>query len=192
MIIEIFDGWLAAPLKCGTRYLSKLNMNLVRTDSYGMTWRMKDTPFSNLEVFIIRNPIEHLYSALHTECLPVIDNLIEVKSVVDSFIEPKVGGTHYHMELYKRIYDFWCYRNYSFEFVELTRLSYTMEDRGYHYPYYPDDYTFGYFGDKWKSKEEVVDIIKTNFQTEWDILLKAAHTDLRFYENCQSRIKKLM
>lgn len=190
MVIEIYNGWLAAPLKCGTRYLAKLNMDIVRSDVNGLHNKVKENPFLELESFIIRNPIEHLYSAIHTECLPHLDNPIEVKRILDTFLEPYTGGTHYHMELYKRVYEFWCRRKYSFEFVELTRLSYTMEDRGYHYPYYPDDYTFGHFGDKWKSKEEVYEIIKSEFREERDMLMKYAMKDLSYYEKCQSGIKK--
>ncbi len=191
MVIEIYNGWLAAPVKCGSRYLAKLNMDIVRSDVNGLR-KVKENPFLELESFIIRNPIEHLYSALHTECLPIWDNPIEIKRVLDSFLEPYTGGTHYHMELYKRIYDFWCERKYSFEFVELTRLTYTLEKRGYHYPYYPDDYTFGYYDDKWKSKDEVFDIVKKLFPKELDTLIGYAHTDLGYYEKCQSRIKRFV
>lgn len=191
MVIEVYNGWLAAPVKCGSRYLAKFGMNIVRSDVNGLR-RVEGNPYLNLEWFVIRNPIEHLYSALHTECLPHFDNPIEVKRILDSFLEPYTGGTHYHMELYKRIWEFWCKSRYSFEFVELTRLSYVMDSKGYHYPYYPDDYKFGYYEDKWKSKDEVAEMVRDNFRKEWDILMGYAHTDLHYYENCQSRIKKFL
>lgn len=191
MVIEVYDKWLAAPAKCGTRYLTKLGLDMVRTDVNGMRIET-DNPYSSIEWFVIRNPIEHLQSALHTECLPVFDNPTEVKRILNTFLEPYTGGTHYHMELYKRVYEYWCKRKYSFEFVELTRLSYVIDGRGYHYPYYPDDYTFGYYGDKLKSKEEVSDMVKTLYPSEWEQLMNYANKDLYYYENCQSRVKKLM
>lgn len=191
MVIEIHDKWLAAPLKCGTRFLSKLRMPIVTSDVWGLL-RDVDNPYSELEYFVIRNPIEHLQSAIHTECLPHLDNPTEVKRILDTFIEPLTGGTHYHKELYKRIYEYWCKSRYSFRFVELTRLSYALETKGYHYPYYPDDYTFGHYGDKWKSKEDVFEIIKCDYREEWDTLMSYANADLHFYEDCQNETKRLM
>jgi hypothetical protein len=191
MVINIYDKWLAAPLKCGTRYLAKLGLNSI-TSNVNELMKPINNPYSELEWFVIRNPIEHLQSAMHTECLPHLDNPDEIKRVLKSFTESYTGGTHYHIHLYSKIYDYWCRSKYSFKFVELTRLSYVLENRGYHYPYYPDDYTFGYFGDKWKSKEDVFEIIKCDYRTQWDELMSYANKDLRFYENCQSEVKKLM
>jgi len=192
MVIEVYDDWLAAPLKCGTRYLSKLNMKIVRSGVNALNSRQVTNPFMKLEYFVIRNPIEHLESALHTECLPHIDNFTEIRRVLDTFNEDYEGGTHYHMELYKKVYDFWCQRKYSFEFVELTRLTYTMSDKGYHIPFYPDEYNFGYYGEKWKSKEAVSEIIKNEFREDWDKLMDCAKNDLHYYQNCQSKVKKFI
>jgi hypothetical protein len=192
MVIEVYDNWLAAPLKCGTRYLSKLNMNIVRGGIHGLNTKAVNSPFMKLEYFVIRNPIEHLQSALHTECLPQIDNLVEIQRVLDTFNDGYQGGTHYHMELYQRVYNFWCQCKYSFEFVELSRLSYTMSKKGYHMPFYPDDYNFGYYGEKWKSKEAVSEIIKSEFREDWDRLMDFAKKDLYFYQNCQSKVKKFI
>lgn len=191
MVIKIYDKWLAAPLKCGTRFLDKLNIPIIRSDVNGFRDAIEN-PFMEIEWFVIRNPIEHLQSALHTECLPHIDNLTEIRRILDTFIEQSTGGTHYHRELYSRIYDFWCHRRYSFEFVELFRLSYTMDKKGYHMPFYPDDYNFGYYDEKWKTKEEIVDIIRVEFKEKWEILEEYARIDLHYFEKCQSRTKRFV
>jgi len=190
MVIEVYNKWLAAPLNCGSRYLAKLNMDIVHSNSNELSYEI-DNPFMELEWFVIRNPIEHLQMVLHTECLPHIDNPIEVKQSLNSLIEQSSGDT-YDRELYYKIYEYWCQSGYSFEFVELSRLSYTMDTKGYHQPFYVDDYNFGHYNEKWKSKEEVYEIVESEYREEWDILMKYAMKELRYYQKCQSGVPKLM
>ena len=190
MDISIYNKWLAAPLNCGSRYLAKLNMDIVHSNTNELSYEI-DNPFMELEWFVIRNPIEHLQIALHAECLPHINNPIEIKRVLNTFIEESSGDT-YDKELYYKIYEYWCQSGFSFEFVELTRLAYTMDTKGYHQPFYVDDFNFGYYDKNWKSKEEVYEMIKSEYREEWDMLMKYAMKELRYYQNCQSGVPKLI
>ena len=189
MVIEVYDKWLAAPLNCGSRYLSKLNMDIVHSNTNELHYSI-DNPFMELEWFVIRNPIEHLQIALHAECLPHFDNPMEVKRVLNTFIEESINS-NYHRELYYRVFEYWRQSNRSFEFVELSRLSYTMDTKGYHQPFYVDDYNFGHYNEKWKSKEEVYEMVKSGFREEWDVLMEYAMKDLHYYQKCQSGIVEL-
>ncbi len=182
MTVYCFDDKIMAPLKCGTRYLRSLNLplkliHLNETDwnkSYDIDWK----------IIVVRNPIEHLKSALQTELLNLYNGHrlwegMTTEMVLDRFISDG-GCDHWSGSMYKKFYDLWIHKNKSIKIIELNDLSYFISTMGYYKPY--DKQKFDFTNrDIWYSKDTIMEMIKTDYPIHYDKLIDLMQMDSIYY-----------
>ena len=100
MVFHLFDNKILTTPKCGTRYLRQ-----VWSSKYLKYNEITD--FSNVEYLIIREPIEHLMSALHTEFYTYKDfyhrNVSYFSNYLDTLILKK-EIEHWSYNMYQIMY----------------------------------------------------------------------------------------
>lgn len=210
MVIEIFNGNIAVPAKCGTRYFSKCVKSPERPVGYMervvtdlplqpemKTPDGKPFPIENIHLwkevkyFVVRDPYEHLKSALHTEIVNFWDDLDKVKSVVDEFISWG-GNAHWHPQFYRKLYLF--HKNYNiprFKIIQINQITDFLLSLGYDIKYYKEEYSFLHVPN-WKSKDDCVDIIKINFPNQWNEMLNYISNDMEYYNYIVNNKSKMI
>lgn len=193
MVIEIFNGEIGVPAKCGTRFFSKTKKSPERTEGYwtreflGLPnqfaeYRIptEEAKWKKLKYFIVRDPFEHLKSALHTDLVICWDDLDKVKSILDTYMN-EYGDTHYNPVLYKSVFDLFKEWKMKVKCIDISGVSEFLKERGFDIPYIKEEYAFKH-NPNWKSKEECVEIVQTNFPDEWNTLVKFCNRDREYYE----------
>jgi hypothetical protein len=194
MNLNIYNkGTILAPLKSGTRYLDE-----VFGEDCESIWidhmQVYSIP-STITTIIVRPPLEHLISALHTEVLGTY-NHTEVEygteniivNVLDQFTYDetkwKRQNTHWFYEIYAVFYLFWRRNREHVEVIYLKDLSSHLESIGILHPEYnKKDYDFTENSDKFYcSKEELVSLIKTNYPKQWKNLMQQIEICDKFYD----------
>ena len=193
MVFKLFnDNTILAPLKCGTRYLEKV---FGAPTSEIACYNLKSTLFMpTLKTIIIRPPIEHLISALHTEIIGLLRENKEgdIKKMLNTFVsfDPKNWqNAHWDKNVYPDLYWFWRRNRNYINVIELNNLSsylkglkikklpkYDSKEYDFSKEYYVHDY------DYWCSKDDLMLFIKTNYRKEWDNLMEQVGLSTIFYD----------
>jgi len=193
MHLSIYNkGTILAPLKSGTRYLDKVFGE--DCESIWIDHMEMNLTIPTITTIIIRPPMEHLISALHTEVLSTYNHAdIEyntsniIINVLNEFtydkVEWKKQNTHWRYEIYETFYWFWRRNRNRIKIVHLKDLSSHLKSIGIPPPEYnPKEYDFNKNSDKFYcSKEELVSLIKTNYPKEWENLMEQIEICNKFY-----------
>jgi hypothetical protein len=190
MNFKLYDNKLLAPVKCGTRYL-----DLIFKDNqigFPFTELKKRLFLSNITDIIVRPPMEHLTSALHTAILtatnktgPNKDVPVDVLSIIDEFCmyeKTDLQNTHWNYKTYETLYWLWRRNRNKINIIELKDLSSYLEKLNIkNLPKYDSkDYDFRYHAN-WCTKDEIMLFIKTNYTEHWDNLMKQVEGSNIFY-----------
>lgn len=195
MTVYCINNEIMAPLKCGTRYLRSLGLphdhiHMNNTDwhrAYQTIWKF----------IIIRNPLEHLKSALHTELLNLYNGHdlwsgMTTKSVLDKFISSN-GCDHWSGSMYKVLYELWISQNKQSKIINLNDISYFISNMGYHIPFDKTKYDFT-SSKIWMNKDTIFKMIEDEYSVYYTELIRLNNLDTYYYNqfNFEKVIKNLL
>jgi hypothetical protein len=178
MVIKIYNDTILTPVKCGSRYLDK-----IWEDKRIWFGHQKYLKFPKVKYVVIREPMSHLISALHTETLEWINVYTDKNDFyhqLKEFISDE-GATHWSAPLYEYLY---YYRNKygkDIEVVRLEDLTELLKKLGHDVEYKPEEYHFKEYK-KWWSKEELFQMLKDMYPNEIDFLLKIVEKQNVYYQ----------
>jgi len=187
MVFKLFNGdTILAPLKCGTRYLE---MVFGAPTSEMANYTIKSNLFiPTLKTIIIRPPIEHLISALHTEILGFLreNKAADIKEILMTFISNGSEiwqNSHWEKDVYRDLYWYWRRNRKYVNVIELKNLSSHLKElKIKKLPKYDsNDYVFNNYK-YWCSKDDLMLFIKTNYKIEWDNLMEQVGVSTIFYD----------
>jgi hypothetical protein len=180
-IIQI-DNRFITPLKCGSRYLRSFGWKTKGITMLSDGWnKFKDL---NWGIIVMRDPEEHLYSALHTEILSLWNNHtnwqnITEEELINLFIS-KTGSTHWCGTLNKTIFDVYVSKNKEPKVLKLENLSLFLSLEGFPQIYIKEKYSFREF-DKWESSDYIKEYVKTIYPTQFNTMLDMVNEDRKYY-----------
>ena len=188
MVYKLFnENTIIAPLKCGTRYLERV---FGEPTSEIASYTLKKNLFiQTLKTIIIRPPMEHLFSALHTEILGFLRENKEgdIQEVLKTFITnnaiDSLQNTHWDKNIYSDLYWYWRRNRDYVNVVELNNLSSHLKGlKIKKLPKYDSkEYDFNHY-DYWCSKDDLMLFIKTSYRREWDNLIEQVGVSTIFYD----------
>jgi hypothetical protein len=182
MMMICINNEIIAPLKCGTRYLRSLGLSQYSIYANDTDWhRVYET---NWKFIILRNPLDHLKSALQTELLNLYNghslwNGMTTESVLDRFISED-GCDHWSGNMYKMIYDLWILQNKQSKIINLNDMSYFISNMGYYIPFIEKRYNFSKFK-IWMSKNDIFKMIEEKYNTHYIELINLNNSDIYYY-----------
>jgi hypothetical protein len=183
---------IIAPLKCGSRFLDKI---FGKNDDGYTLYTLKRNLFSSKEkAIIVRSPMEHLTSALHTEIINAynnterdIDTPVDILSIIDTFIykgpHQAHQNAHWHRELYETIYWYWRRNRNNVKIVNLTDLSTYLTSIGIETPEHKkEEYNFSKFK-FYCSVDELILFVQSAYPDEWKNLSHQIEYATIFYNH---------
>lgn len=200
MTFKIFNNQILTPLKCGSTYLEMVYPNDIKDANYSpedySIWENNGVyDMKNISTIVIREPFEHLQSALHTEifmwyylnneslsietAIPLIKNFITTDTNTR-------GTTHWDVNYYEILYNFWKANNNTIKVVHLSDLtSFLKEKCNVDIPHDKFDYGIpalrGQFKYAFTSKQKLSNWIKETIPELWDELMKDMNKANKFY-----------
>jgi hypothetical protein len=167
MDIKIYNNTIMTPVKCGSRYLDKIWENQ----------RVKFNHFEYLEFpkvkyIIVRDPLSHLITALHTETIDFINKPGESNNFyhkLKDFISPH-GATHWCVRFYEYFYYYKKKYGEDVQVVKLENLTELLKNLGYSVEYNSDDYHFNKHK-IWWPKDELYEMLKDTHPNEINWLI---------------------
>jgi len=177
MVVKIYDNTILTPVKCGTRYLDKILENRRVYSEHE-----KYLKFPKVKYIIVREPLSHLISALHTETLEWINVYTDENDFyhqIGDFISD-YGATHWCVPFYEYFY---YYRNKygnDIKVVKLENLTELTKELGYNIEYIPEEYHFKKYK-KWWSKEDLFEMLKNMYPNEINFLLDKVKIQTEYY-----------
>ncbi len=174
--LSIYNNKILVPAKCGSRFLDTIWDN------------KKDISINqifdfDIETMIVRNPYEHLSSALHTELLHIWNKEwmdVDESNTLKNYTQID-NGSHYQLNLYKTLYEFWDKNNRSVEIVKLNNLTDFIKDVGTPYNFDENDYNWKPIFDIWRTKEEIMDYVKETYPEIYNFLMEHIQKEIDFY-----------
>ena len=183
MVYQIFninDYKILAPLKCGSRYLEKY---LGTPQSIDSSFLKSKLIIEGVKLIIIRSPLEHIISALHTEILGEIEeNTLKGEDVphekvflkhIRQFKQLNNGEStmaHWSPNMYKEIYFYWRRNREYVKLMHLSQLtSFLRGERIQAINHDPNHYNFHQYK-YWCSKEDLMFFIMENYKSQWEDL----------------------
>jgi len=176
MTFQLFDNRILAPLKCGTRYISKVytpadfNYNEI-------------TDFSNIEYLIIREPYELLKSALYTEFI-LHKELYGFEMNFDNFLDELILTgycIHWTYSMYEEIYWMYFKSDKKIKVIHLSNLTDFMKQEGYNMKYRESNYNFNEYKNS-MSKNDFFNKLLEEFPTQMKILIEKVNIQTIFYD----------
>jgi hypothetical protein len=178
MVIKIYNNIIMAPVKCGSRYLDKV-WESERTEYIHYQY----LKFPKVKYIVIREPMSHLITALHTETVGFINEFgrrDDFYHQLNDFINVD-GATHWCVPFYEYLY---YYRNKygeDIEVVKLENLTELLKNLGHNIQYVPEEYHFKKY-EKWWSKEDLFKMLKEMYPKEINWLIDKVETQKIYYE----------
>jgi hypothetical protein len=175
MGFKLFDNRILAPLKCGTRYLSKA-YTFVNFNYYEVT------DFSNIEYLIIREPYELLKSALHTEYIlyeEINNSEINLSNYLDKLILINYCS-HWSYYMYEQMYWIYFKNRKKIKVIHLSNLTDFMKQNGYNMKYIQSNYNFQDYKN-WINIDDFFNKLLKEFPTQMEILLEKVNIQTLFY-----------
>ena len=177
MVIKIYNDTILAPVKCGSRYLDKIWQD--KRISFG---HQRYLTFPKVDYIVIREPMSHLISALHTETLEWINVYTDKNDFyhqLKDFISDD-GATHWCFPFYEYLY---YYRNKygnDIEVVKLENLTKLLKKLGHDIQYTSEEYHFKKYK-KWWPKEELFQMLKDMYPNEINLLIDKIKIQTKYY-----------
>lgn len=195
MMVCCINNEILAPLKCGTRYLRSLGLPYNSVYSIDNDWhRVYETKW---KFIILRNPLDHLKSALQTELLNLYNEHtlwsgMTVEMVLDRFVS-KDGCDHWSGEMYKSLYELWINQSKEPKIIDLNDMSYFISKMGYYVDFNKSKYDFTK-SKIWMSKDEIFRMVESNYNTHYTELIRLTNLDKNYYDKFvfEKIIKKLL
>jgi hypothetical protein len=195
MTVYCINNEIMAPLKCGTRYLRSLGLPHTHIHLSNDDW---NRAYENIwKLIILRNPLEHLKSALQTELLNLYNGHtlwegMTTQMVLDRFIS-KDGCDHWSSNMYEMIYNLWISQSKKSKIVNLNDMSYFVSNMGYHIPFIKKKYDFTNFN-IWLSKDTIFEKIKLEYNEYYLELIRLNNLDTYYYNlfEFETIIKKII
>jgi hypothetical protein len=206
MTILHINNRFIVPLKCGSRFLRKNNWETNGVTILDDGW--ENFKNRNWDVMILRNPIDHLKSALHTELLSLWNNhkrnpLDYLKGLSHAELSSlwnddknyskyneseliyalisELGTPHWCGTLNKILYEIWVDKDKKPKPLKLENLSLFLSLENIDIPEYRrNQYNFKYF-DNWETPEYIFNYVKNKYPNELDIMLEMANNDEIYY-----------
>jgi len=175
MVFHLFDKKILTTPKCGTRYLRQK----WKTEIFNYN---ENVDFLNIKYMVVREPFEHLKTALHTEFFnhkDIYGYPINLKSYLDKLIVKK-NIVHWSYDMYEIMYWIYIKSNKRIQIVHLASLTDFMEKEGYNIQYTPSDYTFNDY-ENWVNKNDFFNKLLNDFPEQIQILLKQSDKQTVFY-----------
>jgi hypothetical protein len=185
----LFDNKLLVPKKCGSTYSYNIFTDVV-SNEYDIEHLYS---IKNTITIVIREPVEHLQSALHTELLGwLFDNPTEkiepnnMIPLISNFLGN--GTTHWDINYYEDIYKFWKTTNKQNKIIHLNQLSkFVEENYGLAVPNDKFSYGIRHLAGKFKyaytSKEKLSKWIEETLPELWNELVKDLPKAEKFYNH---------
>ena len=185
MVFRLFDNKILTTPKCGTRYLSKIwtsvyfNYNKFNKGDWNEFFNKN---LVNTEYLIIREPIEHFKTALHTEFIyhtSLYDYNIDLKTYLDRLI---LLGENFHWSynMYEVMYWIYIKNDKKIKIIHLSFLTDFIKKQGYNIEYTPSDYNFN-DSENWINKDDFFIKLLKDFPIQLEILLKQINEQNIFY-----------
>jgi hypothetical protein len=177
MVVKIYNNTILTPVKCGTRYLDK-----VWEDNRISSGHQKYLKFPKVKYIVVREPMSHLISALHTETLEWINvytNEDDFYHQLGEFISEE-GATHWCVPFYEYFY---YYRNKygsDIEVVKLENLTNLLNQLGHDVEYTPEEYHFKKYK-KWWTKDALFEMLKNMYPKEINFLIDKVKIQTEYY-----------
>lgn len=185
----LFDNKLLVPKKCGSTYSYNIFTDVVSTE-YNIEHLYS---IKNTITIVIREPLEHLQSALHTELLGwLFDNPTEkiepnnMIPLISNFLGN--GTTHWDINYYEYIYKFWKTTKKQNKIIHLNQLSKFIEEKyglsipndkfGYGIPRLAGKFKYAY-----TSKEKLSKWIEETLPELWNEVVKDLPKAEKFYNH---------
>lgn len=189
MVMDVYNR-IGVPAKCGSRYFDKT------TPIFGFPQRLSFREFFLIEIhldwIIIRNPMEHLKSALQTEIMNCFNDVNGIREILESFLNLYDGGTHFYPQFCQKIYEVWYKTGFKLKVVDLSNLSdFLNNEFGIDIPYHPEEFSFVY-EDNYVPKDIVWDKCISGFPELMNKLIDYAKNDLQYYQALLNGDRKLV
>jgi len=169
------NGTILTPHKCGTKYLNKV-FNCSKLEN---VFNLKDLQQYDFKWLIVRDPYEHLLSAL-TSVYNNKQMLITLDELMNTFINGL--DPHWILDFYEVILSY--SENHSLTLVKLSDLSSFVKNE---LKLVPPKFLPNIYGTQISrsSKDNLIDKIKTEYPSEWSTLMglvdaEKVHYDLLF------------
>lgn len=191
MKFHVVNNEILVPLKCGSTYLERIYPNNISDINY------RDLPnLKGISTIILREPIEHLQSALHTELLGWLqDNPTEILStenmipLINNFITNELnpyGTTHWDVHYYEHLYKFWKHNRNTLKVVHISDLTdFIKKEYEIDIPHNKFSYGIPALGRKFEyaftTKQELSKWIEETLPELWDELIKELPKANKFY-----------
>lgn len=190
MILDVYDiKKIGVPAKCGSRYFAKAR------PYFGFPKRCSFREFYlrefELEYIIIRNPLEHLKSALQTEVMECFNDIEWIGKILKSYKELYNGGSHFYPKFCEKVYEVWYKGGYKLKVVELSNLSKFMEQMFQNIPYNEFEYNF-HWDKRYVSKEDVWNRCILLYPDLMNDLIEYATNDIKYYNALLNGDKSLV
>jgi hypothetical protein len=169
MVFQLFDNRILTTPKCGTRYLRQIwksveiNLKKIQVDG-----------FLNIEYLIIREPIEHIKSALHTEFYnhkDLYDYEINDLSIYLDKLIIKKEIAHWSYNMYEIMYWMFTKSNKKIKIIHLSSLTSFIKEQGYDIEYTQSEYDF-HLNKNWVNKDVFFSKLLEDFPKQMQILLR--------------------
>ena len=165
------NGTILTPHKCGTKYLNQV-FNCSKQEN---VFNLKDLHLYDFKWLIVRDPYEHLLSAL-TSVFNNTDELITLDELMNRFtngLDP-----HWIPDFYEVILSY--VENHPLTLVKLSDLTFFIEHELKLVPpkFLPK---YGTQISRSLSKEELINKIKTDYPSEWDTLMEMVEIEITRY-----------
>ena len=207
MDISIYHKKWIVPAKCGSRYLDKA-FGVTKQNNVGFSgignvkqmgvWRnsVLDSPHIKIAAqshnifqfwvlpithIVLRNPLSHLLSALHTDLWGHLDEPIRAIGLVKGNLHleeillkyTKDGTGHWSPHLYYNLYML-SQKRPDIQIVPLNKLSEFLESVGLEEEYVPDEYNFANMGIE---REYIINWVKMEYPSIWKRIWELYESD---------------
>ena len=190
MQFKIFNNQILVPLKCGSTYMEMVYPENIIDVSYTNLPQFKD-----VTAIIIRDPFDHLQSALHTEILMEcwefnkllsIETVIPIiKKFINTDLNPR-GSTHWDVNYYENLYKFWKRNRNTIKIIHISELSSFLKEN-YDVDLIHDKFSYGIpalvanFKYKFTSKQKLSKWIEETLPDMWNNLIRDIPKADKFY-----------
>jgi len=178
MVIKIYNKTILAPVKCGSRYLDKIWIKQRIELNHSQYLR-----FPKVKYIVLREPMSHLVTALHTETLGYMNEFGKMGDFYHQLNEftTSVGSVHWCFPFYEYLY---YYRNRygeDIQVVKLENLTELLQDFGHNIEYVSEEYNFKKYK-KWWPKEELFQILNEMYPKEINFLIDKVKIQTEYYK----------
>jgi len=207
--VSIYHKKWIVPAKCGSRYLDKA-FGVTEQDNIGFSasaifnrirldeWRnsVLNSPHTKISAqsdrifqfwilpithIVLRNPLSHLLSALHTDLWGHLDEPIRTIGLVKGNLHleeillkyTSTGTGHWSPNLYYNVYML-LQKRPDVQIVPLNKLSELVESVGLKMDYVPDEYNFANMGIE---REYIINWVKTEYPSIWKRIWELYESD---------------